>query len=257
MSSTFDLMKVYRVVNHSYSENLMLLLVDYDNIQEADRRIGLEHVVRKAISYCDDGTRAVARIRVRLYGGWYEGGKLTRAGQLLYAEIRGCSPLRIAWQKGLTIVLADVELASTTLSDPRTVITNTSRRRGFPRGVRCESRPWLSCRDNLNCPLALVEQFLEQDVCGFGGCSVRPQEVFYRQEQKVVDAMMVADLIFDAQATKDWNSVVSRDDDIWPALSIACAHSKRLTHISTASATRVPSYYNSLATPPYHRVHWS
>jgi hypothetical protein len=234
----------------------MLAIIDYDNVKEAERSYGVEHVVRKAISFCDAAQAAPGRIRVRIYGGWYESGRLTRNAQLLWASIRSSSPVRIAWSDG-TIVLADIELATATLSDPRTLISNTFRLRGMQSGLRCEARPWLNCADAASCPLESMSQFLDQGICPSSGCSIRPGTLLHRQEQKIVDAMMVADLIFDSQSTRGWNVVVTRDDDIWPGLSIASAYSNKLTHISTNEARRVPAYYSALTSPPYHRIHWS
>lgn len=233
----------------------MLLIVDYDNVNEGDRRYGIEHVLRKALSLCDSKLNAGDRVTARLYGGWCEGGKYTRAAQDHLAEIAPMAAITHQLSGSRGAVFVAPKLALSTISDPAIVITNTFRQKGFPRGVRCHSRPWLACRDAANCSLAGLEQLLSDDVCG-NGCAVRPPEVFWRAEQKLVDTMMVADLIAYSQTSNLDAAVLSRDDDIWPGLSLASKTLRTLFHISTVESTRLPKYFSSLPTPPYIFAHW-
>ena len=235
----------------------MLLLIDYDNVLDADRRQGVEHVVRKSFELCAPFSPAITRIRCRLYGGWYEGSRLTRDGQSLSGIIRSISPVRLAVDGRITPLLMDIELAASALSDPRTLVGNTLRKKGYPRTLRCESLPWLACVDAESCPILRIKEFVDDNLCTQGSCAVQPQDLLYKQEQKVVDTMMVADMILSSMDGVAHIAVVTRDDDIWPGLSIASAKATSLIHISTAAATRVPDYYNALRSPPYRRVHWS
>lgn len=234
----------------------VLILIDYDNVEERTRRLGVEHVARKVVALADVSGATLRRVRARLYGGWYEGGRLTRRGQQLSTDIRSCTPIRIARSDG-SIVLVDVELAVSILAAPRTTITNTLRTKGYPRGIQCDSRPWQSCFAPSACPMAAVHDFIQSGVCTNPSCSIQPSSILTRMEQKVVDTMMVTDLIFSAQTGEDWITLVTRDDDIWPGLFIAAGHAHRISHISTSSATRTPPYYSALPTPPYHPIFWT
>lgn len=235
----------------------MFLLLDYDNIDQSERRFGVEHVVRKAFALCDDPSRPLTRATARIYGGWFEGGAMTRLGQRLAAEIRLCSPVRYVRADDAAPILIAVELATSILADPGTVISNTFRRKGYPRNIQCEKRPWLSCADSAACPLRVVEEFVSSSVCVEQSCLVQPQDVLHKQEQKVVDTMIVADLIHASQRGDRWLAVTTRDDDIWPGLSMASLLVDVMTHLSTSASPRVPAYYNRLKKPAYRRVHWS
>jgi len=232
----------------------MLLIIDYDNVDQKDRHFGIEHVVRKILALCDQPERELDRVTVRLYGGWHEGGMPTRVAQKLDADIQKCSPINLS--RNGTAVLIYVELAASILADSRTIINNTFRKKGYPRNIVCESRPWLQCQNNDTCPLRVLDSFLNDNLCVQGQCSVQPAHVLQRNEQKVVDTMMVADIIFAAQNQQPWLAVVSRDDDVWPGLSIASMHAEVLTHLPTNSAQRLPNYYGRLRAPPYRRVYW-
>lgn len=235
----------------------MLLLIDYDNVDQAERRSGLDHVLRKAVSLVDRPGLNVLSVRVRLYGGWYEGGMLTRLGQTLGAELRAISPVRYVSPHIDQPILVRGELAVSILAAPKALVSNTFRKKGYPRNLRCEQRPWLECVDNSNCPLAAVQRFVESDSCDASGCWVRPAHILHKQEQKVVDSMMVADIIDYATTPESIVGVVSRDDDIWPGLYMACRTAAEVIHVSTSPSPRVPNYYDTLPAPPYRRINWS
>ena len=231
----------------------MLVLVDFDNIEDRDRRLGVDHVVRKICSLILPSISGASRIRMRFYGGWYEGGRLTNAAQALAAEVRAVTPVRLPTDRA---TFADVELAVSVLSDPRTTVDNTFRRRGYPRKMRCEASPFLHCASPQACPLGAIEQFLGEQVCFTSGCTVMPEHIFYKAEQKVVDTMLVADLMFATIDGERRIAVVSRDDDVWPGLSFASARLEVLAHVSTVAQARMPSYYKSLPKPPYSHFLW-
>lgn len=235
----------------------MLVLVDYDNVPEADRRTGVDHVVRKLLALVPNPLLAGARPRVRLYGGWYEGDRLTKLGQRLSGEIRAVSPVRLVPPAGSAAVLADVELVFSTLVHPRTLVGNTYREQTIRDGIRCEASPWLQCADKLNCPMASLNGFFEGSGCAHTSCVVRPRDVLKRKEQKVVDTMIVADLAVAESCDYKNLCVLSRDDDIWPGLCLAALKATNLVHVTTASSTRVPKYYSVLTSPRYQLIQWS
>ena len=66
----------------------MDLLIDYDNLIDADRRLGLSLLLDKILSRLGGRTVPMGRtIHARLYGGWYEGNILSRKAQTLAAEL--------------------------------------------------------------------------------------------------------------------------------------------------------------------------
>lgn len=233
----------------------MLVLVDYDNLPHSDRMTGVDHIVRKLVALLSEGDIG-HRIRVRLYGGWYESDRLTKYGQRLFTEIRTSSPVRIGAVDG-SVALADVELVFSSLAHPRIRIGNTYREQALRHGLRCQDRPWLQCADEPGCPINSIQSFIGEGVCINRSCSVRPADLLTRMEQKVVDTLMVADLACAQHHGYSDICVVSRDDDIWPGLGLAVLTAKRLFHISTAKSGRLPSYFNALPSPPYRSLLWS
>lgn len=234
----------------------MLILVDYDNVPATDRSSGAEHVVRKLISLLPYKAPAGQRIRARFYGGWYEGGKLTKYGQHVFTELNKCSPVRIAQGDG-SIVLANVELVYSSLAHPRTLVGNTYRQQDVRDGLRCEARPWLQCADEPGCPISSIESFVNRGACINQVCSIRPKDLLSRMEQKVVDTMMVADLAHAHDHGYCDLCVLSRDDDIWPGLGVAALKASSLYHVSTAKSDRLPKYFDALPSPPYQKLLWS
>lgn len=234
----------------------MLLLIDYGNVDESERRSGLDHILRKAVSLAERPGLSLTAVRVRLYGGWYEGGKLTRLGQALSAELRDISPVRYTSPFSSQPVLIRGEIAFSILAAPKVLISNTFRRKGYPRNLQCESPPWLACADKLNCRLGPIRDFISSDSCGTKGCMIRPTDVLHKQEQKVVDSMIVADLIDYASLPSSIVGVASRDDDVWPGLYLACKTATEVIHLNASASSRVPEYYDSIPAPPYRRVDW-
>lgn len=234
----------------------MLLIVDYDNVQEGERRLGVDHLVRKSLSFCEGLLTPSIRVRARFYGGWIEAGRYTQLAQKLIAEIQSVSPIKYTLPGGTGFVLVDAQLALSPVSAPTVLVSNSYRRKGFPRGIRCQGRPWIACKDESACAIKGVEDFLANDVCG-NGCAVRPADVLERGEQKVVDTLMVADLIFHAIDGGEDAVVVTRDDDIWPGLIVASRTLRNLFHISTTEASRLPPYFSKVSAPPYSFAHWS
>lgn len=235
----------------------MLGIVDHDNVPNRDRRLGLNHVVRKLGEKIESAGITPDRLRIRLYGGWYESSRLTKRAQELTREIADEGAITVALPSG-DKYFADVELASASLMHPRTIITNTFRQQNIRGGIRCESRPWFSCAEHAACELEAIEEFFNKNSCRNTRCPVNPESILTRNEQKVVDTLMVADLVHASSVDKYENIlVVTRDDDIWPGLCIAANHLKKLLHVSTAPSPRLPSYYSVLPVATYKSDFWS
>lgn len=235
----------------------MLVLIDYDNVEERERRQGVDHVVRKSLELIGPVPSDSERVTVRLYGGWCEAGRLTRLAQSIKAQIDEKYPVALGRGDSVRELVVNVQLALSGIFAPRILISNSYREKGAPRGIKCETRPWLECRSNDGCALGRLDRFLADDVCGDNGCAVRPREVLRKSEQKVVDTLMVADLISFASTQGGNAAVVSRDDDIWPGLYVASSSLRSLVHLSSVIADRFPRYFREIPSPPYRFVCWS
>ena len=63
-------------------------------------------------------------------------------------------------------------------------------------------------------------------------------QVLTRTEQKLVDTMLVADLIHLASSGETSVAVVSSDDDMWPGMLMAMSHGAQIVHICTKHPSR-------------------
>jgi uncharacterized LabA/DUF88 family protein len=69
-----------------------------------------------------------------------------------------------------------------------------------------------------------------------------PAAVLRKLEQKLVDTMMVADMIYLARADNAAIAVVSSDDDMWPGILSGLVAGAQLIHIQTTGVKRVLPY---------------
>lgn len=232
----------------------VLVLVDFDNIEVGQSRLGLEYVGRKILSLCgNELAQNASRVRVRLYGGWYEKGLLTRNGQKLTGEIVSLSPITFL-RGGRDSLIVNFELAKSLLADPSTLVDNTFRRREAQKNLRCKHPPWQGCANPANCSCVQFIRFFNTG-CSAQGCTVKGAAVLERGEQKVVDSMLVVDLIYASQSGVQV-VLVSRDDDMWPGLRLAACTGSGLVHLLTKSDSNLPSYYSSLRSGAYTCLSW-
>ena len=73
----------------------MIVLVDYDNVRLGRR--GLRHFASRLLDGVGVGwCSGESSIRCRLYGGWFDGARLSERAQRLVPESRAC--FRCAWR---------------------------------------------------------------------------------------------------------------------------------------------------------------
>jgi hypothetical protein len=219
----------------------MVVLIDYDNVPDLDRARGIAHVIDKTLHTLGVSIlNGLQRVKLRLYGGWYEGRNLSKRGQQLSADVRALFPRKLSLSDGSETVslLQDVELAYSLQIDPSNVFHNTYRRRGKPSGLQCESPPFMDCVKHHDCSLLTVYSFIDSDACPEPSCRVSPADILRRGEQKLVDTMLTADLIYLASGKDHPNlCVVSSDDDVWPGIRSALILGSNVFHIHTKASS--------------------
>ena len=141
------------------------------------------------------------KMECRLYGGWFDETSLSLHAQRLLPELRREFPssMAVADRDGTQIVLVRAELALTLACDPRVELTHTYRRRSLPPRLQCMAAPFPDCADPSRCPVASLDPFIRDGACPIDGCVVTPRMVLERAEQKLVDSMIVIDLVHLAQ----------------------------------------------------------
>ena len=219
----------------------MIILVDYDNIEIAILRLGIVHVVDRIVSRIDPTEVDVnRRIRIRLYGGWYLNDSLTHRAQELSTDISTNFPDTKSLSDDSTKVIVSCEMAYSILADPTNHLFSTFRPRGIPGGLKAYN-PTTSCGCiNINCPIVTTHDFLKNNICSVCN-TVKPKDVFYRGEQKLVDTMLTSDLIFSSNQPSNLG-VVSSDDDFWPGIKTTLANGKKVIQFHTRNRTTPNSY---------------
>lgn len=188
-------------------------------------------------------------VLVRLYGGWRCQGTLTTGAQRLVPDIRSGSPTVVAAsQTGttkhlrLTVELADRPIGSTAQLEETLV-----RDRGLRR-FRAKKGGWAECADPSSCGLQQFSLLSHSTPCSKSGCTSRLGHVFVRDEQKMVDTLMVADIAYQALRQKVSDVVVvSSDADIWPGVLLALQAGCTVTHVHPRPGWKTQRYLlNSL-----------
>lgn len=192
--------------------------------------MGLGHVISKITAVISPQLPpAVTRLAFRLYGGWFEDTKVSRSAQKLGADITAYpSTANINGQPGVV----QVEFARALLANPRSDLTHTFRPKGQAPRLTCEATPYRKCSSATACPISHIANFINLERCNSSGCSVTPVDILNKQEQKLVDTMIVSDISYLAtQATSPAIAVVSADYDIWPGIVNALAFGTSVLHV--------------------------
>jgi len=231
----------------------MFICVDYDNLPREHRHKGPKYVVERVLRSI--GTRSFSadnRAKVRLYGGWYDCSNPTRRCQKLSGELQASFPgvIPVTDQSGAVPVRVAAELAYSLAADPHRHLFHTFRRRGMPQGLRCDDPGNHGCVDS-SCPLKSLPHFINQGKCPKQGCSVRPEDLLYRNQQKLVDTMLSADVIHYATSGVSELCIVSSDDDFWPAIRSALLAGAQVIHVHTKPRHTTPAAYCRGVGPDY------
>lgn len=235
----------------------MIILIDYDNLDNLVRQRGLRHVITSLLDVLGSSLDSRERKAVcRLYGGWLEGNASSRNAERLVPEIQSDFPsaLPLSRAGGTGTVLVHVELARTLACDPSAVLTHTYRRRSLPSRLRCEAHPFPDCAIPSRCPVAVIEPFIRNADCPVDACSVEPRRLLAREEQKLVDSMLVIDMVHFAQTSQETLVVVSADDDLWPGIRFVLVGGGSIVHIVPRRARVDPNRYRHLHTRGYSQV---
>ena len=214
----------------------LVVFVDYDNVESSHTMAGPVSLAKLLFSLIPDVV--ITRhneIIVRLYGGWRSQGLLTTRAQSLIPNIRAASPLFVPitsaesiMQLRLTVELADKPIGSSAL------LSETLVKERDLRKFRVRSSPWNGCANSASCGFSQFIGLTHSTACRSGGCTVRMSDVFVRDEQKMVDTLIVADIAHQALSERASDIVVvSSDTDMWPGVLLALRAGCCVTHVHT------------------------
>lgn len=227
-------------------------LVDYGNLHDLDSKRGIRFLVSLFLERLgEDRLKHTSRANIRLYGGWYEEDSLTRLAQNILAEIDTGFP-SIVQTMGSKVLVA-VELARSLIASPKHDLLHTYRARQFSGNITCTEPPFSGCMNNEHCPIYAVSKFVNGKKCISEGCRVRPKQIFSRPTQKLVDSMIVADVISLSFRGHEC-AVVSSDDDIWPGIRTAVEYGHPIYHLHCKPNRSTPAHYTEGVTENYIQI---
>lgn len=223
----------------------LYVLVDYDNIP---RSLLAPGPVALGTAICSRLPKNVVdqeqQVTVRLYGGWRSGAQSTRAAQQLTQKIASDSPTYISRpgaSKSDPPVRLVVEMATSAIG-ASTPFENTFAKERTLRSFRPRSPSDAPCTSPLSCGLSFLSNLAHDTACGVAGCSARAQEMLVRDEQKMVDTLMVADMAQLALLDRARELVVvTSDTDIWPGVLLAIKAGCAVTQVHATPNIQTPN----------------
>ena len=213
----------------------LYVFVDFDNVEQGLKSAGPVALARTILTLVSNSLlRQHDEAIVRLYGGWRSGGGLTSSAQTLIPDIRASSPAIFPYTLDGTIynIRLIVELAEKPLGSS-VILSETYVKDRSLRKFRVRQKPWDGCH-NPQCGYQIYSGAGGNDVCPNQSCSVRLVDIFVRDEQKMVDTLMVADIarVTLVEGCRDI-VMVSSDTDMWPGLLLAMSAGCYVTHVHT------------------------
>lgn len=201
------------------------VLVDYDNVPP---HIWAPGPIAAAEALCARLPASVigseTELTVRLYGGWRTGSKATIRAQKLIPELTAGSHRFIArpgHAPSASKIRLVVQLALSPLGSSSVFPTTLAKDRSI-RSFRPRASHSSPCVDPSACGLNFLANLTHQSECTTAGCANTPKDLLVRDEQKMVDTLMVADMAHAALIDCDKDIVViTSDTDIWPGVLLA------------------------------------
>lgn len=216
----------------------MKVLVDYDNLPHDASNKGLIYLADRILSRVSTIADPHPAINFRLYGGWDRNNRMTRTGQNLSIEIQSAFPRTL--RTGGKPVILKMQLAQALEALPGKRLPNTLREEPM-RKIKCQTPSRTTCR-TLQCPIDPMASFLNDGRCPMDGCIAEPRMLLSRSEQKLIDTMMVADMIYLASQREACIAIVSSDDDMWPGILSALNLGVKVIHLQTRNLNIAPVY---------------
>lgn len=186
------------------------------------------------------------RATIRLYDGWYEAQSPSRVAQQVSADVQANSPHTVTLLDGAQTkrLIVSLELAYSLRSDPTVHLWHTFRPKAPQSNVTCKTPASVGCTAT-PCPLAPMERFIAKRKCPIAGCTLKPHDLLVRNEQKLIDTMMAADLFSLHLSSASEAVIVSSDDDLLPAIRMIAKNGTKVFHVLTRPPNASLAHYVS------------
>lgn len=213
-----------------------MVLVDYDNVELSLKSPGPVNFAKVLVPLISDQVISqYSEINVRLYGGWRSQGLLTKGAQNLVPDIYASSPTYVATTHAgsATKLMLTVELADRPIGLGIPLEETLVKERDL-RKFRTRAAPWTQCANPSACSFNKFNGLTHNTPCENARCANRLGNLFVRDEQKMVDTLIVADIAYQVLSEKAKDIViVSSDTDMWPGVLLALRVGCSVIHIHT------------------------
>ena len=233
------------------------VLVDFDNLTKKQKQKGLYSVLYRITEwlapFCDP--KVPYLIHFRLYGGWYEHRRPTRRAQDLLIEIaQKLSPTITIPLSGGSFFKASIraDLAYSLGANPHKHLFSTFRHRKGLGHLNSKSPKSKDCTKQF-CPLDVVHQVIRNAACTESSCGKSVETYISKAEQKLVDSMLVTDLLYYACVRGEPTCLVSADDDMWPGIITATALGGKVFHVKPKPSGDSHKFYAPMQAKNYEQ----
>ena len=207
--------------------NKAIVIFDYNNVfcrsynLTKERR---ESILISIISRIVTSRPQVDYIEVRIYGGWYQDKELTRTGSEVMSEHMAMDLFPIVTDDKK--IIRGEQIVVQSICDVDHIWYNTYREKsGIPRLIISRNARTTVCDENrAQCPIHILESFSRKTsrICNVEGCVSDNRSVFVHLGQKMVDAMMVCDILsFSNKPDTECIYILTDDVDLFPAIALS------------------------------------
>lgn len=230
------------VIREKYIQiNTTVAIVDIDNYLDCAEMIKSENNFKIKINEILDIILNDASdfYLIRLYGGWYADGVLTRNGSEIQKFITSSNYFPLSAHG--KIIRGEIELASSLNFFDGFNFTNTYRiKNGLPKINLDKNHLNTHCTSlSTNCPARLLSKFTSKKnkQCGVNECEVVNFSAFKHSEQKMVDTMMSIDIVdYGENNNVNFIYVLSNDTDLVPSVLRCIIRQNKIKVIASQSS---------------------
>ena len=203
-----------------------VVILDYNNVFCSNYNLSRERresIMVSILNRIIETVSSITYVEIRIYGGWYHGQELTRVGSQVMSEHLTMELFPFS-KDGRTLIQGK-QLIVQSVCDVDHVWYNTYREKpGIPRLIINREARKSICDDNRShCPIHILESFARKAtrICSVDGCVTDNQNAFVQMGQKMVDAMMVCDIIT-CSSKPDTKAVfiLTDDVDLFPSIAL-------------------------------------
>ena len=201
-------------------ESRIVILVDYSNLglykhKPIDNTVIA--ILSKVMRYVE---ATYVHCLVRFYGGWFTEEGQSDEGKDVFKRLQGHESFiekQVGKNGQIVGVNVRIEMAGSILQKPEKDLFFTYRKKARTYDIQVKDKNDVACKHD-SCLLPLLAKFLKTRRCPREGCLIDTDDLVWRSEQKLVDSMIVCDLLYCAGVQTDFIVLVSDDDDFVPPL---------------------------------------